>query len=128
MDKIGEKTYSDLVIIFKMMSPSMLQRINPKFIKTVLSKASPECKSDINPYIPLRNQKLSKQTEAFLAMMYKDYFCDEDKIVQDEKINIKAVSEQTSNNSNKLLDIRKERKISIIFNKIKNWFKKKLKV
>lgn len=66
--------YSDLVVIFDMMSKEMLSKISPKFIKAIKEKASNEYKSEINPCIPLRKQKLNKDTEAFLAIIYKVYF------------------------------------------------------
>ena len=107
MEKIDKRTYSDLVIILGMMSKDMREKINPKFIKTIIDNSSKDYKSDIIPYIPLKEQKLSKQTEAFLAMMYKDYF--ETKEINEAEMQI--------------LDISKEKKIGGLFDKIKSFVK-----
>jgi len=140
MENINKKTYSDLVVIFQMMSTEMLEKINSQFINVVIKKASKEYKSDINPCIPLKEQKLSKQTEAFLALIYNNYFDDSKesvnkKIELNENIsvlkdeNIQILEEKLKENEivgTDILDIRKENVIIKMFRKIlikvKSWF------
>lgn len=132
MERVDKKTYSDLVVILGMMSLDMRARINPKFVKAIVNNASKEYKSDIKPYIPLREQQLSKQTEAFLALIYKGYFENEksdEEIVQglsgvleDEKEiqnENKEIIKTKETKENQILHISKEKKISSIFRKIK---------
>ena len=139
MNIINKKTYSDLVVIFQMMSSEMLEKINSQFINVVIKKASKEYKSDINPCIPLKEQKLSKQTEAFLALIYNNYFDDsknnvnkeiklEENICCPKDDNIQILEKEKTNNMVKMdvLDIKKENVILKMFRKllklVKNWF------
>ena len=98
-----------------------------------------EYKSDINPCIPLKEQKLSKQTEAFLALIYNNYFDDsknnvnkeiklEENICGPKDDNIQILEKEKTNNMVKMdvLDIKKENVILKMFRKllklVKNWF------
>ena len=71
---ITDETYLDLSRIFDMMSPSMIRKINPNFVDFIKKKASKVKRfSTINPYIPIREQKLSKEVEIILGMIYVEY-------------------------------------------------------
>ncbi len=75
--EISENTYADINVIFGMMPASMLEKINKKFVEFVRSKAdSTNGLSNINPYTPLKDQKLAEETENILALIYDSYFND----------------------------------------------------
>ena len=116
---IPDDTYADICVIFDMMPESLLEKINKKFIEFVKKKAI-ETKgiSDINPYIPIREQKLSKETETFLSLIYSSYFKDNEEIDKDtnEKINNITNDNKEIINNNKLIDVKRTSIIEIILN------------
>lgn len=129
MEILDRRTYSDLVVIFEMMSPNILKKINPKLVKLIIENASNEFKSDIKPYIPLKEQKLSSETEAFLGLIYINYFneCIENKditidLVKDLKKEVNLVD--NDNLKTQLLDIRSKNGFKLFFEKIKRYLKK----
>ena len=80
METISKQTFSDLSVIFKMMPDEILKAINPKFIEFIKYNCDENCKSNIKPYIPLKEQEISKETQAILALIYENYYAtDEEK-------------------------------------------------
>lgn len=72
------RTFADVSIIIKMMSKNMQEKINPNFIKLIEDNKDTEYISYIDSNIPLKKQKLSPDTKALLALIYRDYLCSED--------------------------------------------------
>ncbi len=57
--RISDDTYADINVIFEMMPNSMLNKINNRFVEFIKTKAHETYGiSSINPYIPIREQKL----------------------------------------------------------------------
>ena len=146
-NKDNSKTYSDLAVIFKMMPDDMIKKIDSKFIEYVQNNADVNYKSNIKPYIPLREQIISKETERMLGLIYEKYLLTEEekkKLLSEEqenlrqKCSIKNVDDIFKNGENKkrIDSTRKEndeeknklepvKKVSL-HKKIVNWIKKYL--
>ena len=135
METISKQTFSDLSVIFKMMPNEMIKSINPKFIQFIKDNCDEKCKSNIKPYIPLKNQDVSKETQSILALIYESYFStDEEKrqIIKErnEQINLKYNTDNLfknkdyKNEKKELIIVRKESFIEKIINKIKLFFHK----
>ena len=134
---ISEDTYADINVILNMMPNSMLEKINKKFIEFVKNKESNSTGlSNINPYLPLKDQKLSKETEAILALIYDAYFNNEEiktdlfdnnynKTPIDNKSDSITSKEDQNNNLSLSLVEKKDGFIIKIFNIIRNVFNRK---
>lgn len=128
--KLDEKTYVDMARIFTMMPPSLLKKINIKFIQFINEKAMKSNEiSSINPYIPLNEQELSDEVKVILGIIYKEYLNEEKENTEfnenrEEKINNKDNIEIDNNKDNLQLVVQKEGIISKILNKIKSLFRK----
>ncbi len=127
--RIADDTYADINVIFQMMPNSMLEKINKKFVDFIKNQAS-ETRgiSNINPYIPIREQKLSKETETILALLYSSYFVEKENkniiIFNNEKDVKSEMKEQKSNAKNILLVNKKKENVFMnILNYLKKWFK-----
>lgn len=127
--RIADDTYADINVIFQMMPNNMLEKINKKFVDFIKNQAS-ETRgiSNINPYIPIREQKLSKETETILALLYYSYFEEKENkniiIFNNEKDVKSEMKEQKSNAKNILLVNKKKENVFMnILNYLKKWFK-----
>ena len=69
MNQISKQTFSDLSVIFKMMPNEMIKKINPKFINFVKENCDKNYTSNIKPYIPIRKQDISIETQSVLALI-----------------------------------------------------------
>ena len=135
METINKQTFSDLSVIFKMMPDEILKAINPKFIEFIKYNCDENCKSNIKPYIPLKEQEISKETQAILALIYESYFAtDEEKrqILKErnEQINLKYNTDnlfknkEYKNEKHELIVVKKQSFFEKIINKIKLFFHK----
>ena len=70
-----KQAFADLSIIIKMMPQDMKQKISSKFINLIEQHKDTNYISQINPNIPIREQKLSETTKTLLALIYRDYLC-----------------------------------------------------
>ena len=126
---ISNQTYVDIDVILNMMPPSMVNKINKNFINYIREKAKNSNDiSMINPYIPLREQKLSEETEAVLALKYKSYLNEDNKEESNEEINtINKIDNNTIEKDNKIIKYEEKESNNFfvkIFNFIKKIFKK----
>ena len=55
------------------MPSDMINKINPSFIKFVEENYDEKYKSDIKPYIPIMEQKISEETQTMLGLIYQEY-------------------------------------------------------
>ena len=132
METISKQTFSDLSVIFKMMPNEIIKAINPKFIEFIKDNCDENHKSNIKPYIPLRNQDLSKETQSVLALIYESYFAtDEEKrqILKENKEQIYFTDNLFKNRKiedkkQELIIVRKQSFFEKIINKIKLFFHK----
>ena len=133
METISKQTFSDLSVIFKMMPNEIIKAINPKFIEFIKDNYDENCKSNIKPYIPLKEQEISKETQAILALIYESYFAtDEEKrqILKErnEQINLKYNTDnlfknkEYKNEKHELIVVKKQSFFEKIINKIKLFF------
>lgn len=133
MENISKQTFSDISVIFKMMPNEMLKAINPKFIEFIKNNCDENCKSNIKPYIPLRRQDISKETQSILALIYESYFAtDEEKrqILKErnDQINLKYNTDnlfknkEYKNEKHELIVVKKQSFFEKIINKIKLFF------
>ena len=86
-----KQAFSDLSIIIKMMPQDMQQKISTNFINLIEQHKDSNYISNINPNIPIKEQELSETTKVFLALIYRDYLCSDDKrkrliIAENEKL------------------------------------------
>ncbi len=139
MQNIKEgKTLADISIIIKMMPEDMRQKISKKFIEFVEKNKDKEYQSNINEKIPLEKQKLDKDTKTMLALIYRDYLCNEEereRILKEEDEKIKKSEEENRNkyqinfqkkenlNEKQLAEFEKERLFKRIINFIKGILK-----
>lgn len=141
------QAFNDLSVIFTMMPKSMFNKINKKFIEFIENNKDSSYISNINPYQPLNKQHLEETTDVLLAIIYKDYLCDnqdqsifknqdikgleELKIPEEEKYDMKFKKNNTSKvnikESVQLQAYKKENIFSNILYKVKNFFKTKFK-
>ena len=133
METISKQTFSDLSVIFKMMPNEIIKAINPKFIEFIKDNCDKNCKSNIKPYIPLKEQDISKETQAILALIYESYFATEEEKRQllketNEQINLKYNTDnlfknkEYKNEKHELIVVKKQSFFERIINKIKLFF------
>ena len=133
METISKQTFSDLSVIFKMMPNEIIKAINPKFIEFIKDNCDKNCKSNIKPYIPLKEQDISKETQAILALIYESYFSTEEEKRQllkerNEQINLKYNTDnlfknkEYKNEKPELIVVKKQSFFEKIINKIKLFF------
>lgn len=135
METISKQTFSDLSVIFKMMPNEIIKAINPKFIEFIKDNCDKNCKSNIKPYIPLKEQDINKETQAILALIYESYFSTEEEKRQllkerNEQINLKYNTDnlfknkEYKNEKHELIVAKKQSFFERIINKIKLFFHK----
>ena len=135
METISKQTFSDLSVIFKMMPNEIIKAINPKFIEFIKDNCDKNCKSNIKPYIPLKEQDINKETQAILALIYESYFATEEEKRQllkerNEQINLKYNTDnlfknkEYKNEKHELIVAKKQSFFERIINKIKLFFHK----
>ena len=133
METIRKQTFSDLSVIFKMMPNEMIKAINPKFIEFIKDNCDENYKSNIKPYIPLKNQDVSKETQSILALIYESYFATDEEKRQifkerNEQINLKYNADNLfknkdyKNEKHELIVVKKQSFFEKIINKIKLFF------
>ena len=137
-----KQAFTDLSIIIKMMPKYMQNKINHKFINLIEQNKDINYISNIKPNVPIKYQELSETTQALMALIYRDYLCNEEernelltaeneaiKKIKDEnrkkyEINLKKTNKNlySENVSNTLIEYKKETFITKIINKIRNFF------
>ena len=133
METISKQTFSDLSVIFKMMPNEIIKAINPKFIEFIKDNYDENCKSNIKPYIPIKEQEISKETKAILALIYESYFATDEEKKQilkerNEQINLKYNTDNLfknkkyKNEKHELIVVKKQSFFEKIINKIKLFF------
>lgn len=136
MNQINKQTFSDLSVIFKMMPYEMIKKINPKFINFIKENYDKNYTSNIKPYIPIRKQDISIETQSVLALIYESYLATDEekrKILKERneliglKYNtdnlFKNIKDKKRNNENKeLIIVKKQSFFEKIINKIKLFF------
>lgn len=81
MNNVNSEVYMDISIIISMMPNEMRNKISKGFINFVESNKSNNYVSNINPQIPLKEQKIRKETKEMLGIIYRDYLCDDEERV-----------------------------------------------
>lgn len=79
-------TLCDIDLILKELDEETKNKIPAKMRSFIHENKSQNYISNIDTKIPLENQKLRKETKAFLAMLYLNYWC----VTQEEKEEFKA--------------------------------------
>ena len=128
-----KQTFADISIIIKMMPQYMQNRINRKFIDFIEENKDLNYVSTIDNTIPLKNQTLSKNTQALLGLIYRDYLCSSsqrESLIREEQENLdkysidfKAKKASMTNNLS-LVEIQKDGLIKKILVFIKKLFRK----
>lgn len=99
-----KKVFTDISIIIGMMPEILKEKIDYKFIKIIEKYKDKEYKSNINPKIPLKNQELNHDTKVLLALIYKQFLCENKKMYDygDSKIFLKqyGIEDLFKNNVN----------------------------
>lgn len=142
MEKMSKQVFSDLIVIFKMMPSDMINKINPSFIKFVEDNYDEKYKSDIKPYIPIMEQKISEETQTMLGLIYQEYLMgneEKKQLIQEKKDKIEKIRQDYKNDNlfkkgdsikqknNKLVPIKKQSFFQTIISKIKYYLKAKNK-
>lgn len=65
----------EVLEILSQMEKEKVNKIPKKFITFLEDNASKTYKCKLDRSIPLKNQKLKKETKAFLALIYLNYWC-----------------------------------------------------
>lgn len=92
-------TLCDIDLILSELDEDTRNKIPTKMRNFIHENKSQNYISDINVKIPLENQKLRKETKAFLAMLYLNYWC----VTQEEKEEFKSQLNQNEINYQKEL-------------------------
>lgn len=136
------QAFADLSIIIKMMPKYMQKKINTNFINLIEQNKDTNYVSKINSNIPLKYQELSETTQTLLALIYRDYLCNEEErkqllITENEElqkledenkkryeINFEKRNQHpnTENTTTALVEYKEETFIMKIINKIKKFF------
>lgn len=136
------QAFADLSIIIKMMPKYMQKKINTNFINLIEQNKDTNYVSKINSNIPLKYQELSETTQTLLALIYRDYLCNEEErkqllIAENEElqkledenkkryeINFEKRNQHPNieNATTALIEYKKESFIMKIINKIKKFF------
>lgn len=137
-----KQAFTDLSIIIKMMPQNMRQKISTTFINFIEEHKDTNYISQINPNIPIREQKLSETTKTLLALIYIDYLCSKEerkklilaeneelqKIENENRIKYEIDFEKRNKNSQiqdtctDLIEYKKETFLMKIINKLKKIF------
>lgn len=141
MTKEYREALTEVNEIFKFCDINIIKKIPYKFRKFVEDNMNTDYKFEMDLSKSINQQNISKQTRYILAMIYRDYICDEDKKEKIKKYQInrnKTIEEKYNpdnlfvnkriqkNNEEKCTDLMLKPKENII-DKIKNFFKKILK-
>ena len=139
MEQNLQKAYSEICEILNLMEKEYVNKV-PKKIKVFFKNERNneyKCKIDIN--IPLENQNLQKETLTILAILYLNYWCENEEERQElikyfndidkqnqEKYNVNNIFKKRHNNiEGKTLIEYKESYLIKIINKIKRLFFRK---
>lgn len=134
---------SEVYIILRYSDSNLINKIPIKFISMVNKFKDPSYKIQIDENKSLNEQKLLPETRQILALIYRDYLCDEkerEELIKKnnkkrEEMNntydIKNVFEKRSNNikeinnEEQLIVVKQEKWYDKIFKFFKNIFRKK---
>ena len=145
VDSIYKDAFKEVSVILENTDEELLSKIPNKFIEFIKNNMNTEYKTDINPSIDLDKQKLLKETEAILSLIYRSYFATDEeknqfmytdeielqKIEERKKQEYKSIDEIFNKKNdisevmldNSLMIIPKENFIMKIIKKIKAFFK-----
>ena len=129
------QAYSEVYEILKYIQMAYLNKIPKDVLNIFKTKRDKNYKVNINPNLPLEDQKLHRKTLILLSVLILDYWCDPDEreeilniywknekesyVVLDEENNLVPNSADTS-----LVLYQEESFIERIWNKLKNFFKR----
>ena len=99
------RTLSDIDIIINEMEESQKNKIPAKLRKIIHENKLEDYKSNIRTDIPLEEQKIHPDTQAYLAMLYLNYWCEDE--------NEKAELKKTLDENEKIYQKEIEEKYSI---------------
>ena len=137
-----KQAFTDLSIIIQMMPKYMQEKINSEFINLIENNKDNSYISKIKTNIPIKYQELSETTEALLALIYRDYLCNDEErkeLISAEKKEVQRLEEENKkryeinfqktiqqpsneNTTTALVEYKKETFITKIINKIKSFF------
>lgn len=145
VDSIYKDAFKEVSVILENTDEELLSKIPNKFIEFIKNNMNTEYKTYLNPSIDLDKQKLLKETEAILSLIYRSYFATDEeknqfmytdeielqKIEERKKQEYKSIDEIFNKKNdiskvmldNSLMVIPKENFIMKIIKKIKAFFK-----
>lgn len=74
-----KQSLSELNMILHLMDREYFDKLPQKFIEFLESNMDREYKPNISKDIPINEQELKKDTKVLLSLLYRDYWCDEEK-------------------------------------------------
>ncbi len=134
---------SEVYIILRYSDSNLINKIPLKFISIVNKFKDPSYKIQIDENKSLNEQKLLPETRQILALIYRDYLCDEKEREELIKKNNKKIEEMNNtydiknvfekrsnnikeiNNEEQLIVVKQEKWYDKIFKFFKNIFRKK---
>ena len=134
---------SEVYIILRYSDSNLINKIPLKFINMVNKFKDPSYKIQIDENKSLNEQKLLPETRQILALIYRDYLCDEKEREELIKKNNKKIEEMNNtydiknvfekrsnnikeiNNEKQLIVVKQEKWYDKIFKFFKNIFRKK---
>ena len=133
------KAYAEVDEILSFMEDVYIDKIPKKLRELFKNERLEDYKPNINPKIPLDEQKLQKKTFSILAMLNLNYWCEDEKEKQDliEKYNpdklfkkketeqkIEEPKKNTAENT-ALVEYKEEKFFKKLIKKIMNFFKRR---
>lgn len=81
-DNTYAKVYSEVYDILKYCNENLKYKVSKKFIKYIYENRDKEYITNIIPYIPLEQQNILPETRAYVALIYINYFADENEKIE----------------------------------------------
>ena len=88
-----KKALSEINVILSLLSEDMKSKIPQSFFEFVNKNKSETYHPDFDKELPLKEQKLMRETKVILSLIYRSYLCDEDtkrKLEIDDMIEIRT--------------------------------------
>lgn len=78
LEIIDKKIFSEVYDVLKFCSDDLFKKIPKKLIKFIDDNRDKNYITTINPYVSLEEQEIQEDTKVVLALLYRNYFADED--------------------------------------------------
>lgn len=112
---------SEVNEILKYTDDDIVSRIPKKFITFISDNMDTNHKFKVQENVELFEQPISNETKTILAMIYRDYFCDD--VERQELIDYDNKNIKEPMQSSAMIEVKPKNFVQKIFDKIKRLFK-----